>query len=78
MNDNDKINSMISLSSNVTLKQPSFKDWFTRGHQKIYTFNLAAKLFVEYEYDAVEAINKAKNFVDTFYDEVVNYNKDET
>ena len=71
MNDEDRLNSMIHLSSNVDLKKPTFKDWFTRGHQKIYTFNLAAKIFTENDMSAEEAIKDAQEFIDTFYTMVV-------
>ena len=57
---------MIALSQ-INLKEPSYDQWFTRGHQKLHIFNLAAKLFVEFDLTAEESILKAENFINEFY-----------
>ena len=66
MNDNDRLNAMTELS-NVSLKKPTYDSWFTMAHQKQHVFNLAAKMYVEYEMEAEEAITRAQTFIDTFY-----------
>ena len=66
MNDIDKLNHMIALSQ-VQLKEPKYDEWFTRGHQKLHIFNIAAKLFVEHDMEPDKAITAAEKFIDTFY-----------
>ena len=67
MTDNEKLNYMIALSQ-IDLKEPQFGDWFTRGHQKLHIFNIAATLFVEFELDPEDAITRAEKFIDKFYE----------
>lgn len=71
MNDNDRMNAMLALSQ-VAVKEPKYDEWFTRGHQKLHIFNLAAKLFVEHDFAPDDAIKSAENFIDTFYNMKVN------
>ena len=66
MTDEDRMNHMIALSQ-VSLKEPTYDQWFTRGHQKLHIFNLAAKLYVEFELDAEDAITRAEDFINEFY-----------
>ena len=72
MTDIDRFNAMVSLSDVELRTPPTFESWFTRGHQKVYIFNLAAKLFVEHEVDEETAIRDAARFINTYYDMVVN------
>lgn len=66
MTDEEKMNHMIALSQ-INLKEPSYDQWFTRGHQKLHIFNLAAKLFVEFELSAEDSITRAEDFINEFY-----------
>ena len=74
LSDEDRINLMTSLSENVELKSgeaPSFKEWYSYRHQKMYIFQIAKEMFVMNEVSAEEAIDEAQNFVNTYFEKIV-------
>ena len=67
MSQTDDLNTFIKTGK-VPQKTPH---WFNRAEQKKHIFELAIRLYVDYEYGAEEAMAKAEEFVDAFFERYI-------